>query len=334
MRTADGLVRDRFRAWQELESLIDRARGRGIRNLSRRDVERLGRLYRRAVSDLAAARRDFESDRVTSYLEGLATRAHPMVFRGRALRFNDLMRFLAHEFPRAVRAMKVELVLSCVAFFGVGLVTMAWALAYPEIAEAHVPYLMMERIEDVGASIRETGESPWVHIPPGARPTESFAIAFNNIQVTLLAFVGGGLLGLLTLHVLALNGIMLGLVTAFCIREDAIVPLGTFVAAHGFIELTVIALAGAAGLAIGRTWLDPGDLPRRAALGRCARQAVTVALGGAAWLLIAGVIEGMISPSDVSPWVKLTIGASTGVLMWSFLAMAGRRGASASAEPV
>lgn len=324
MNTADRLVAARFEAWRELEDLLERARGRGIRRLSRREVERLGHLYRRTVSDLARARRDFEGDRVTEYLEGLATRAHPSVFRGQARRFGDVARFLGVEFPRAVRSLRAELWVAVVAFFGVGVATIGWALWWPQEAEPHVSALMMDRITEVGGAVRAHGVSPWVEIPPIARPSESFDIAFHNIKVTLLAFAGGALLGLFTLHVLVTNAIALGLATAFCIREDAIVPLGTFVAAHGFIELTVMTLAGAAGLSIGRAWLDPGERTRRAALVHAARRAVTVALGGAAWLLIAGLLEGMVSPSSISPWIKLTIGLSTGVTMWTFLALSGR----------
>ena len=330
MNTADGLVRARFEAWQELEDLLERSRGRRIRTRSRRDVERLGHLYRRTVSDLARARRDFPGDRVTEYLEGLATRAHPTVFRGRAVRLVNVARFLGVEFPRAVRSLKVEIWIAALAFFGVGFVTMGWALLNPADAEPHMDIGMMERIREVGAEVREQGTSPWVEIPPLARPTQSVNIAFNNIRVTLLAFAGGAVLGLLTLHVLVMNGVFLGLSAAFCIREDAIVPLGTFVAAHGFIELTVITLAGAAGISVGRAWLDPGEDSRRVALVKTARRAVTVALGGAAWLLIAGMLEGMVSPSALAPGYKLAIGVATGVTMWAFLALSGTRGSNQS----
>ncbi len=33
----------------------------------------------------------------------------------------------------------------------------------------------------------------------------------------------------------------------------------------------------------------------------------------------------MVSPSDISPGAKLAIGLGSGVLMWTFLALAGRR---------
>ena len=82
MHTADRLVRDRHDAWEELEYLLDRSAGRRIRRLASRDIERLGTLYRRVISDLAVARRDFPTDPVTDYLESLASRAHPGVFRG------------------------------------------------------------------------------------------------------------------------------------------------------------------------------------------------------------------------------------------------------------
>ena len=318
MRTPDSLARERYLEWEELESLMQRKR------LRRAEVLRLGVLYRRVVSDLATARRDFPGDPVTTYLEGLAARAHPLVFRGRAPVLNDLGRLFAVEFPRAVRAISTEVALACLVFFGGGLVAFLLALEAPDRFRSFVPDTVMDRILSVGAEFKEEGRSAWVRVSEGARPMTSYAIATNNIRVSLLAFAGGALLGLRTLHVLAFNGILLGLITAFAVHESAIVPLGVFVAAHGPLELTVIALAGAAGLSIGHAFLDPGGLGRLEAVVLGARRGVTIALGGALVLLVAGLIEGFVSPSAAPPWMKIGLGLLSGGAFWIFITRAGR----------
>jgi len=311
MRTPDALARARFEEWEELEDLVDRQR------LRRHEVERLGSLYRRVVSDLAAARRDFPADRVTRHLESLAARAHPRVFRGRAPVVQDLSRLLAVEFPAAVRSLWPEVVVAGVALFGTLGIVLVLTLAAPSRMEPFVDPALLRDIRDVGARAAEEGTAPWTEAP--SRPALSFLVATNNVQVALVAFAGGATLGLLTLHVLVLNGVMLGLVTGFSVLHGAAGSLGGFVLAHGFLELSVIVLAGASGLSIGRALLAPRDRPRGVAVTAAARSAVTVALGGALALLVAALLEGFLSPSAASPWLKLGAGLAAATLFWWFI---------------
>jgi uncharacterized membrane protein SpoIIM required for sporulation len=97
------------------------------------------------------------------------------------------------------------------------------------------------------------------------------------------------------------------------------------VAAHGTVELSVIFIAGGAGLQLGWSILRPGLLSRRSALVVAARRAVQLLFGCVPLLVIAGVIEGFISPSDVLPlWVKLLVSLGSGVLLYSYLILSGR----------
>ena len=91
--------------------------------------------------------------------------------------------------------------------------------------------------------------------------------------------------------------------------------LAEFVMAHGFIELSVIFLAGGCGLYVGEAIVRPGLLSRKDALVLRARVAVSLILGCVPLLIIAGIIEGFISPSGL-PWiVKTAVGVGTGVLL-------------------
>ena len=82
----------------------------------------------------------------------------------------------------------------------------------------------------------------------------------------------------------------------------------SFISPHGYLELTCIVIAGAAGLMLGDALLRPGLLLRREALGRASRRAVELAVGAAPVLVVAGLIEGFISPSDLAIPIKLAFG--------------------------
>ena len=109
--------------------------------------------------------------------------------------------------------------------------------------------------------------------------------------------------------------------------------LGEFVLAHGPIELSVIFLAGGCGLYIGDGLLRPGLLSRQAMLSRRMRLAVTAILDCVPLLVLAGLIEGFISPSGLPVWVKAGVGAGTGVALHWYWLRVGRGAAAPGQNP-
>jgi len=88
------------------------------------------------------------------------------------------------------------------------------------------------------------------------------------------------------------NGINLGVIAAMAAQYGLSEQLWSFVVPHGVIELSVIFIAGGAGLMIGDSILRPGMLRRRDALARAAHRAAELILGCVPLLVIAGTIEG------------------------------------------
>ncbi len=153
----------------------------------------------------------------------------------------------------------------------------------------------------------------------------SSQIFTNNIRVTFYAFALGAIFGLGTLYVIAFNGAMFGAIIALTYRagfgNDLL--LG-FVISHGVIELSCIFIAGGAGLLIGTALLMPGDLSRADALKSRGLEAVRLIVGCIPLLVVAGIIEGFISPQPIPPVFKISIGVLTGIALYSYLLLAGR----------
>src|SRR5437660_712233 len=132
----------------------------------------------------------------------------------------------------------------------------------------------------------------------------------------------------------AAGGSAISLLVIFPRRFDAIIALTyragfgndliSFVVGHGVIELSCIFIAGGAGLLIGTALLMPGDLSRGDALKSRGMEAVRLVVGCVPLLVVAGIIEGFISPQPISAFIKIGIGVITGIALYSYLLLAGR----------
>src|SRR5581483_356795 len=121
--------------------------------------------------------------------------------------------------------------------------------------------------------------------------------ATNNIRVAFIAFAGGILLGTLTVYILVLNGLLFGALLGYTHLYHLDASLLAFVSPHGYLELTVVFMAGGAGLQMAWAPMQPGLLTRRDALVQAAQRAVLLVVGAVPILVAAGLIEGFVSPS-------------------------------------
>jgi uncharacterized membrane protein SpoIIM required for sporulation len=302
--------------WAELERLLARSEGNGLRDFDAATIEALGRAYRQVISDLAIARRDFPDDQLTAELNSLAARAHLRLYRAPAGSWKRLGRFFWTDFARRVRAARGYLGVSAALLFGPAVLAYLAALLDPTLRDALVPEELRQ--------IMESGRT-WTDIEPGLRGGMATVIFTNNIQVAFIGFAGGVLFGLGTAYILVSNGLTLGSLLGAAQFYGVAPLLWAFISPHGYLELTCIVIAGAAGLMLGDALLRPGLLLRREALARAARRAVELVLGAAPVLVVAGLIEGFISPSDVPVPIKVAIGPIAGAVLYTLLFTVGRR---------
>jgi len=300
--------------WEALADLLNKLDARRLRLP---DVEALDRLYRRAAADLARAQRDYEGTDVHRALNALCARAYGRIYRTPRDRGAALRRFYRVELPALVRAER-RFVLASAGLLLLGVAVGALALAaQPPGAETLVP-------DGVRRSV-ESGEM-WTDVlllsPPEAAASQ---IATNNLAVVAATFAGGLLFGLGTAAALVFNGGLLGAVGMYCARHGMLGRLLLFVSAHGPVELSVIVLAGAAGLMVADALIDPGDLPRGAHVQGRGRRGAAIVLGCAPFLGLIGLVEGYVSPAAFVPgWVKVASGAALGAALWGYLLLGGR----------
>jgi uncharacterized membrane protein SpoIIM required for sporulation len=316
MQPQERFVRERKRAWQRLEHLLGRLDRSSLRRLHREEVRELGRIYRRTASDLAIARAESRDPRLVNYLNSLVIRAHGRIYRADAEGGRRLREFFTKTFPQTFRRTWRYTALAFAVFLVFGVVGYLGTWYDPEFSEL-IGVPPAKRFEIVA------GQRWWQDLN-SANQIGSSVIMTNNIQVMFYAFAFGALLGLGTLYVMAMNGALNAAVLALVYRAGYGHELVSFMVGHGVIELTCIFLAGGAGLLIGSAILLPGDLSRGDALKTRGLEAIRLIAGCVPLLIIAGIIEGFISPTPINPAIKFGIGITTGLALYSYLIFAGR----------
>jgi uncharacterized membrane protein SpoIIM required for sporulation len=240
---------------------------------------------------------------------------------------NQLKGFVTTDFPQTFRDLWPFVLTAAALFIIPAILSLVAILWQPEAAS----WLLPAEIQALIPSIEE--HELWTDIPVNQRPFASSFIMQNNIQIAFLSFAGGVLAGIPTIWIMLLNGLILGGVTGLTANQNIGFELWTFVIGHGVIELSVIFIAGGAGLSIGWALLRPGLLRRRDALMLASRKAVLLIIGCVPLLLIAGLIEGFISPAEALPWyVKWIFGLVSGIMLYSYLIFAGRDNARKSEQ--
>jgi uncharacterized membrane protein SpoIIM required for sporulation len=317
MRT-DEFYQSRKGDWQALSNLLDKSQA-DMRGLSESQVRDLARLYRSATSDLALAQRDFPRNEITTYLNQLVARAHAVVYRSEPLAWKRLWYFATTGFPRLFRETWVFTFIAALLFIVPAIGSGVTTYLHPETATLLLPAGAQHLISTV------EDKKLWIDIPVEERPYTSAFIMQNNIRVSFLAFASGLTAGLMTLWVLFFNGLIMGTLTGLTSFHGIGFELWTFVIGHGVIELSVIFISGGSGLMLGWAILQPGLLRRRDALAQAAQKSVYLLLGAVPWLVVAGTIEGFISPNEaIAIPVKWMVGIVSGIFLYSYLFLAGR----------
>lgn len=312
----DKFIEKHKTAWQRLEELLKLLDATSLRKLHREEVRELGRIYRRASSDLAIARAESRDPRLINYLNSLVIRAHGRIYQADPQGRSRISAFFTRDFPQTFRAtwrytavaFGVFLLFSVIGFLG--------TKYDPEFSE----------LVGVSASFRSVIDmkTHWWEDLNEASQIGASQIFTHNIQVTIYTFAFGALAGVGTLFFLAFNGLNIASVLALTYRAGFGTDLLTFMVGHGVIELSCIFIAGGAGLLIGSALVLPGDLSRADALKSRGRDAVRLMVGIAILLVVAGMIEGFISPAPIHRAIKFSIGGLTGLALYSYLLLAGR----------
>jgi stage II sporulation protein M len=124
-------------------------------------------------------------------------------------------------------------------------------------------------------------------------------IFLNNLEACVLLFLGGASLGLLTLLIISLNGLVIGGVIGIVGTERGLPFMAAALLPHGIFEIPAFIVSGALGVSLAHAlWEEirgTGDMAATA--GRLGRTFVRVVLP---LVFIAAMVEVFVTPLVIS----------------------------------
>jgi len=311
---------DRFIAsnqpvWDRLDVLLRVRR----RSLTAAESAELVGLYQRVSAHLSQARTESADAPLVARLTRLVAGAAGRIYGTRSRSARGALRFFSTTFPAAVWHARRFMAASALLLFGPVVVVGAWLATSDEALRASGPDAVRE------AYVSEDFEEYYRSAPAAQFATE---VTVNNIQVSILAFAAGALVCVVTAYVLVLNGANVGVAAGLFAAAGEQARFYGLILPHGLLELSAVAVAGGAGLAIGWTVVAPGDRRRLAALAEEGRRAAAIVLGLMVAFVVAGLIEAFVTPSSLPTAARVAVGVVTAGAFWTYVVVLGRRAAA------
>lgn len=305
-------------SWARLEQLTAAAGGAGAR-LRPVEVDELVQLYQRASTHLSHARTQQADPALVARLTRLVAVSSGVLYSTRSRSLAGVARFFTTSFPAAVWHARRFVLVSALLLFVPAVLVGSWLASSDVALEASAPEAVRE------AYIEEDFEAYYSSAPAGEFAT---AVTVNNIQVGFLAFASGILVCVATAYILVTNGANVGQAAGLFAAVGQQPKFYGLILPHGLLELSAIVVAGGAGLAVGWAIIDPGDRSRGEALAAQGRRSAVIALGLALAFVVAGTIEGFVTPSGLPTSMRVGIGVSVFLAFWTYVLVLGRRAAS------
>jgi uncharacterized membrane protein SpoIIM required for sporulation len=263
----------------------------------------------------------YRDPELTARLTRLVAEASAAIYGQRSRPGRAVGRFFADTFPAAVWHIRRFVVVGVLVTFLPAIAMAVWLTHDQEALDRSAsPAYREEYVED-------RFEQYYSDQPSVVFFTK---VTTNNIQVSFTAFALG-LFGVLPgALILAFNGVALGQAAAWMIASGDGGRFFGLILPHGLLELSAIVIAGGAGMALGWAWIAPGDRRRSDALAEEGRRAAAVVLGLIVTFVAAGVIEGFLTGSGLSPVIRVGVGASAWLAFAGYLVLRGRTAAARS----
>jgi len=307
MREAAFVKRNQQR-WQDIEQTLTAQQ--------RPHPDRLAEIFIQLTDDLSFARTQYPNSRVTQYLNSLASKIHLEIYKNKKEERSRFITFWKHEVPLLLYQSRRQMVYAFIIFIVAAIVGAVSAI----YDETFVRLILGDAYVNMTIENIKSG-NPMAVYGQANQTDMFFAITFNNIRVSMVAFVAGLFFSLGTGLILFQNGIMVGAFLSFFYKQGLLLHSLSVIMLHGTIELSSIVIAGAAGFVMGNSFLFPGTYPRLYAFKEGVKRGVKITMGLIPLFILAGFIESFITRYAFMPvfFKVLIIGLSALLILYYFV---------------
>ncbi len=267
------------------------------------DPDALADGYIHLTNDLAYAQTYYAESKTLLYLNTLASQAHQKIYKNKKEHRNRIFDFWKWEFPLFFKQYHRTL--------GVAFLIFALATAIGCISALNDSYFVRLILGDayVNETLNNISQGDPTAIYKGGSEIGSFlGITINNIKVAFYAFAFGVITSIGTAYILFSNGVMLGAFVTFFYTKGVFLEANKQIWLHGTVEISVIIIAGCAGLIMGNSILFPKTYSRRVSFMKGAKDGLKVVVSTIPFFILAGFIEGFITRYSRMPlWLSLLI---------------------------
>ena len=292
--------------WSRLAELTKK------RTLDGAEADELVRLYQSVATHLSTIRSSAPDPVLITRLSDLLGRARGRIAGAHEPAWRDVTRFAVISVPAALYRLRWWTVTITVLFVLVAVVSGWWVATNPDaLASMGTPSEREAYVNEAFAS----------YYDPGA----GFAsMVWTNNAWIAAQCIALGISGVFPAYVMFANAVGVGSTGGMMASYGELDTFLTLIAPHGLLELTAIFVAGAAGLRLFWTVVDPGPRPRLRALAEEGRALFTVAVGLVVVLGVSGLIEGFVTGTGMAWWLKIVIGALALAAFWAYTIEIGR----------
>tara|TARA_B100001146_G_C16200619_1_gene444320 strand:+ start:2332 stop:3339 length:1008 start_codon:yes stop_codon:yes gene_type:complete len=287
-----------------------------LRNNVAMDPDELSALYIEVTDHLSYARTFYPKSNTLRYLNGLSILAHQKIYKTKRESRRRFITFYTQEFPLLFSQYHKQLLITFLVFMLFAVVG-----AYSSATDGDFVRLILgDGYVNMTLDNIERGD-PMAVYKDMNEMNMFLGITINNIRVALLAFAYGLILGLGTLYIIMRNAIMLGSFQYFFYDQGLLWESARTIWIHGTIEISVIIIAGTAGLVLGNSILFPKTYTRLQSFVRGAKNGLKILLSTIPFFIIAGFLEGFVTRHTEMPDVLaiLIIGGSLSLIVFYYI---------------
>ncbi len=259
--------------------------------------------YIHLTNDLAFAQTYYPESKTLQYLNSLTTQAHQKIYRNKKESKNRVISFWKYEFPLFFFAYQKQLLYAFLIFIvavAIGAISALFDDSFVRLILGD--YYVNQTLDNIDSG------NPTAIYGSGSEFGTFVAITVNNIRVAMIAFAFGVITSVGTAYILFSNGVMVGAFFMLFYNSDVFWEASKNIMLHGSIELSVIVVAGCAGIVMGNGILFPKTYSRRVSFMKSAKAGLKIVVSTIPFFIIAGFIEGFITRYNNIPiWLALTI---------------------------